>query len=397
MKVGDVSLKEMAREALKADLAPGARRFHALGDAFQSAPVAELLDLVAEIAPDADPAGKLELYQVLVWRTYREEDDDSTSAPTAIPAPLAEKWRKLLADPSALAEGWFSSSGCTTHGHAAAMALELAVDPSASDSLRLLFQVLDDPAQVAPLITRRATARLDGTEIPAMPDAAKVSAERIREIAAKVATFSGPEVVFYIRALNLDERAAWSGHLEKLLAEDEPTLPASLLDLRNLVTRSGGPNHDAALLEKTGIRDGFRITPESLTALATALLAKPDDFSGMTVQLGAAPLNLGLSAQARLSGPKSPPTRMHILLANRFEQAPAETDTIVLIYLAGEETPGLTFWSSAKGRITRDTVEDVPQDALERLAELLASSDPSIGALEISLLTRADAEKITNR
>ena len=400
MKIGDVSLKEMAREALKADLAPGARRFHALGEPLQAAPVAELLELVAEIAPDADPAGRLELYQVLVWRTYR--DGDSESAPMKIEAALAANWRKLLADAAPLDESdpastWFTSSGCSTHGQAASMSLELAADPASSGALRSLFQVLDDPAQVAPLLTRRATARLDGSELPTLPDAAKVPADRLREITDKIAALPGPEVPPFIRTLNLDERAAWAAHLEKLLAEDEPTLPASLLDLRNLVTRSGGPAHDAALLEKTGIRDGFRITPESLTALATALLAKPDDFSGVTIRLAAAPLGLGLAAQASLRGPKSPPARMHGLLATRFQQAPAETDAMLVIYLADEETPGLTLWSSTKGRTTRDTAEDVPQDALELLAELLASSDPTIGALEISLLTRADAEKLSNR
>ena len=397
MKIGDVSLKEMAREALKADLAPGARRFHSLGEAFQSAPVAELLDLVAEIAPDADAAGRLELYQVLVWRAYREEDDDKASAPIPIAPPLAANWRKLLVDPSALAEGWFSSSGCTTHGHAAAMALELAVDPSASDSLRLLFQVLDDPAQVAPLITRRATARLDGTEIPALPDAAKVSAERIREIVAKVATFSGPEVVFYIRALNLDERAAWAAHLEKLLAEDEPALPTSLLDLRGFVTRTGGPGHDAALLEKTGISDGSSITPKSLTTLANTMLAKPEEFSGITLRLGPAPLGLGLIAHAGMRDPKSQPTRMLGFLASRFQQAPAETDAMLVIYFDQDDPFGLSLWSSTKGRTNRETVDDGPPDALDQLTEHLASTSHRPITLEISLLTRADAEKLSNR
>lgn len=400
MKIGDVSLKEMAREALKADLAPGARRFHALGESLQSAPVAELLDLVAEIAPDADPAGKLELYQVLVWRTYREED--SESAPIKIEAALAANWRKLLADAAPLdlsdpASTWFTSSGCSTLGHAAAMALELAADPASSGSLRSLFQVLDDPAQVAPLLTRRATARLDGTEISALPDAAKVPADRLREITDKVAALPGPEVPPFIRALNLNERAAWAAHLDKLLAEDEPTLPASLLDLRNLVTRSGGPAHDAALLEKTGIRDGFRVTPESLTALATALLAKPDDFSGMTVQLGAAPLGLGLAAQARLRGPKSPPARMHGFLLNRFQQAPAETDAMLVVYLDQDDPFGLSLWSSTKGRTNRETVDDGPPDALDQLTEHLATTSHLPFTLEISLLTRADAEKLSNR
>jgi hypothetical protein len=400
VKVGDVSLKEMAREALKADLAPGARRFHALGDAFQSAPVAELLDLVAEIAPDADPAGKLELYQVLVWRAYRE--DDSESAPMKIEAALASNWRKLLDDAAPLGASdssaeWFGRFGCTTLGHAAAMALELAADASASGSLRSLIQILDDPAQVAPLLARRATARLDGTEIPALPDAAKVPADRLREITDKVAALPGPEVPPFIRALNLDERAAWAAHLEKLLAEDEPALPASLLDLRNLVTRSGGPDHDAALLEKTGIRDGFRVTPESLTTLATALLAKPDDFSGMTVQLDAAPLGLGLATRARLRGPKSPPTRMHGFLANRFQQAPAETDAMLVIYFDQDDPFGLSLWSSTKGRTNRETVDDGPPDALDQLTEHLASTSHLPFTLEISLLTRADAEKLSNR
>lgn len=400
MKIGDVSLKEMAREALKAAPSNSVQRFQALARSLQAAPVAELLDLVAEIAPEADLAGRLELYQILAWRAYDERAPKST--PTAIEAPLAANWRKLLADAAPLdesdsASNWFTSSGCTTFGHAAAMALELAVDPASSSSLRSLFQVLDDPSQVAPLLTRRATARLDGTEIPALPDAAKVPADRLRAVTDKVAALPGPEVPPFIRALNLDERAAWAAHLEKLLDEDEPALPASLLDLRNLVTRSGGPAHDAALLEKTGIRDGFRITPESLTALATALLAKPDEFSGMTVQLGAAPLSLGLSAQARLRGPKSPPARMHGFLANRFQQAPAETDAMLVVYFDHDDPFGLTLWSSAKGKTSRDTVTDGPSDALDELAEHLASTSHRPFTLEISLLTRADAEKLSNR
>ena len=179
-------------------------------------------------APDARTAGELLGLVRVVGGSFRRPQEGEAGDPLR-PADHAELWRAVLADQRAIEEP-DELSGVTLGDQAACvMEMVYAEQPMLP---REGITYFDLGTRITDLMRRRAEARLEGksgADLPELPSAERVTAERRSELAA-IFGMGGPEdVPRKLSGLNNDERLALAE-----LAEDDAELnaklrPASLL------------------------------------------------------------------------------------------------------------------------------------------------------------------------
>lgn len=409
LKVGAVALDELVATAMKSGKTA---EIAALGNTLNSSPMPDCLKVLGKAAEKAKPEQLMEIYQVLLRRAYQdrrgfgedeEEEKDAPPEKADLPEDIRALWRPLLARTDALPEkgknpqsylsGWTTGFGGKTCGDSAMLTLELCVFPDSGEALNPYADIHGSHEAVMPFVRKRVEAWMSGQDAPAWPSASKVSEERKKEIAAKLAELPADGIIAYAKGLPEDERMAL---VETLQAYDsENPAPAGLLELKmkviELKPMNATAKHDPALLEKLGIRVGTVINYEMLRALGEKLAAEAKESSGTTLTFSAAPMGLGCEATgSRATDPKEvisnysygPPV-------SQWFQTYENPEALAMLSMGGiGEFQALKGGKVEKLESKRRTTMDLPT--------ALAMKTGVLKPVTIQVLTREDAEKINN-
>lgn len=306
-QVSGKSPQARAREIAKEDAATAAASISALLESLSTAkPRTRFLAMLAG-ASEAEDTGVRANFLNASFRTLasgdeeaEEEEDPAESADRQIPEGERKIWPSLLADdrkiPESVTQG--STSYGETIGEFAAIALEYSINPGTFETLS---ESTDITGKTLPqLATERVKARFAGEPIPALPDASKVSKERLAEIVTTAAAKPPLEVHPYLSTLSQDERAAWVGWIRKPNESKEPKEPGSILQLGRIVT-ARGPAESEVFKDTPGILDlnvGFAVTRDSLQTYLNHLAEGAAGHSRSYLVLNNAPFPPGLTVTA---------------------------------------------------------------------------------------------------
>lgn len=396
MKVGATSLKELVTSAMESGEESDITR---LSSSMASASPLECLTAIGEVAGKATPVQLAAFYQLLLEQTYREDDGEDGKSPPPMPLPseMLELWRQLIAKTDALPEkgrfsSWAEAYGCKTMGDGAALILEVSAFPASGTQFNAYGDIHGSLTVVSPFVRGRVEAWVDKKDPAPWPDATKVGDERKKEMAEQLAKLPVTGILPYAMALPPDERRALAAMVQEF-SEENPA-PANLLELRNQVVARRAYNslmpHDDALLDKLGIAEGYQLKADAMAALTERLAKEAVEFSGTQLTFYSAPMGLGCVASAhrekkpdRESGAQPP------VVAQWFQHY-QNPDAIAML---GTANAG-DFWAAKDGTVTK---LESNRPAAEILKTELESKSVHLPYISIQVITREDAEKLTNR
>lgn len=199
-----------------------------------------------------------------------------------VSAPEEKVWRRLMADQRELADDlkWIETNSSrerlVTVAELANAAYQRSVDPVSLGRIVVAAPILGKTFSV--LLQETVSARLAGQPLPVLPDAERVSAERLAAIVAEAGGRKPEAIPAYLKTLLPDERAAWAEWLED---PEDPPMPDSVRALGWYVTSRSARMEQLPPLAKTvaTIEPGFMLTPEWLVTHLESLAPKIDSFS----------------------------------------------------------------------------------------------------------------------
>ena len=405
LKVGDVSLKKMIAEALRAKAEPTEDEdeepkspIAALATAIQGMPLHECLTAFGKARSAASPGQWMEIHQLLLGRIYyetRNRGGEEGGDTKALPEDVLEIWKTHIARTDELpAEGDFPkfarAYGAKTTGDGSALIVELAADPMLAYTLNHFAQAAESPEAVMAFARKRVEAWSSGAEPEPWPSSGSVSEERVGEISGKIDTLKADEIIPYAMSLPLSERLS----LMEIVGEEEAA-PVGLLELRNTLVSLKpvfAQDHDAEAAAKLGLAVGDKITPELLTKIVDALLLDAANTSTTAVMLFPAPLNLGSSLYV---------TSVKDLDRTKLRSSGIEyTARLFAQHESPEAMCVIAVQNAADIRVLKDgkpVTLETDGSGLTALTEALESKSPTLPYIRIIVLTRADAEKINNQ
>jgi hypothetical protein len=319
-----------AREAinslrpLMADLSP-TKQLHAYLEGANAATDAAVRArfLMASLDIEWDEDESEEPAEPAADRENAEDGEDGEDAEPAPPPvrkvsePEAKVWRKLLADQRALPKDiglsrqfyYFSQNeplNLTQLAELAAFAFESSVS---SESFYGIFQaapILGKPLLV--IVKETAMARLAGQPVAPLPDADKVSEERLAAIVAEAGAKPPAEIHPYLKTLTPDERAAWRDWLND--PEDLP-LPDSVKTLRTtVISKFPGSDDLQAPAKYTSSLDlGFQFSPDNVLQYLESLAPKIAGFSPYIIATSPASFGPGLQIAEVIVPLTEPPAK----------------------------------------------------------------------------------------
>ena len=418
VKVGGVTLKEMVDDALKAPPAAAAENngededdeedespIAALATTVDQTPMAECVKILGEAIPKVQPAQAMEILGLLYSTVY--------SDPRSKQYQKDGKWPKLEFGPDLLAiwkpllervdpvpkegefSGWARGYGAKNLGDCAALVIELAAFPESGYQYEIYGKV-GMPESLMPFVRKRVEAWTGGTEAPAWPDPEKLGEARTKDIESKLSTLPAKEIVAYVKTLDAMERL----FVTKLVGSygQEKTPPDGLVELRDTVVelRPYDPElpHDAPLLQKLGIAEGWRINPTNVEDLAKRLLADAKNLSGAGISFYEAPMQIGSLATATKSLDPASPTYGDFhwnRLAAWFEHH-GNPDAMAIFSTEG----GLDFWVMKDGSPVKLDPAGAYESSAEKFKQVRETNHIEIPYIQVIVLTREDARKILN-
>jgi len=344
----------------------------------------------------------MEIHQLLLGRIYYEirnsQGGEGGEVPGALPEDVLEIWKPLIALTDALpAEGDFPkyarAYGAKTTGDASALIIELAAQPMLAYTLNNFAQAAGSPDAVMDFVRKRVAAWSSGGEPEEWPSSESVPEERVEEISEKLGALKAAEIIPFAMSLPIGERFALmeivSGYGEQeSLPEGLRELRATLVSLKPVF----GQDHDAEAAAKLGLAVGDKITPELLTKISDALLLDAANTTTTAVMLFPAPLNLGTNLYVTTAKDLDP-----VKLRNSGAQYAA---TLFEQHENPEAMSVIAVQSTADIRVLKDgkpVTLETEGSGLTALTEALESDSPALPYIRIIVLSRADAEKITNQ
>ena len=345
-------------------------------------PVAAL-PKVLKAAADAKSAEGRAMLLALLQPMFSSRSEEKP--PPVLPAPgeYAAQWKVLLADERAARMDPGAPS--ITVGQSSAWMMEwLYSGPDATadselglDPLQMLLHVLGDP--VYKVVQARAEARLAGTpakDLPALPDAAKVTAPRAAELEAQLG--AKPLTREQAAALTMDE-ILWIAEQLEVHDDWSALLATSAFEI---VSVTLPPETPAPLAELLGPWKGQTLTRDRLEALVK-LLSTPG-LAGPPLEVRVERKHLLAGTEVRVTTVASPEkaTGREVII-NYFEQLKLQSHRMLVaqseyrfgLWDAGLVTPGAAVPPAPEAPAADD--DALPGDEVsggeEHLEEMLKS------------------------
>jgi hypothetical protein len=273
------------------------------------------------------------------------------------------------------------------------------------------------------MIRERAEARLSGKPIPPLPDASRVSNERLAAIVAEAGKKPPAEIHPYLKGLTYDERAAWRKWTND---PGEIPVPQSVRDLRFLVIGRADYDSEGQPDDKNAghLETGFVFNAANLKSYADSIAADPAKHSRTLINLSPTFFAQGLEVSARVfplpekkakdktedvgeddstvaqgyiqETPWTPPfpSQMFRSVIEALGKRESAEAVIVVACVA----PNLTlrdsgmFWWIEKGKAKP---ADSTYPTLKEVIDAISDNPPDPDfEIQIAILTKADAEKI---
>ena len=341
-------------------------------------------------------------------------EEDAGQPERAIPGLEAKTWRKLLADtrplPESMRRGMMSGSEASIAALAAA-ALEVSASPQNFYQVHASAPIIGKPADK--VLLERATARLAGNPLPPLPDATKVSRERLTAIVSEASNQPADAIQPFLTTLTTDERAAWFAWMNE--PGDLPP-PASVIAARAIITDRAETPFGKDIKGAAGIDIGFTLSTESLEQLVQSLAADPAQHSRTMLMIYPANFPPGLQVTAMVFPPVTPtsedeaeeeeritshrPPPTHQVFSELAEalgnHAPASA--VIQASVQSQGQPSETMWWIENGKAVRAEInkEDSDESDFSEQLKTLLESPATRFRLQIQILTRADAETFPN-
>jgi hypothetical protein len=353
----------------------------------------------------------------LGWGANEEEDedeetgdnDDAPGAPRQVSETEADMWRYLIGDPRLLdASSRVYSMGNQLDTMSALACATFEFSVTGLEEFRALMEAMPVIARpAAEVITERAKARLDGKPVAPLPDAGKVSKERLAAIVTEAGKIPATGLHEHLLTLNPDERAAWR---EWLAEPGEIPVPPAVAELRHqIVKRSiSSPYGMPDMKDVGGIDVGFRVTMESVEQHIQSLASAADRNSRVIVMIQNAEFGPGMQVMAftvPFPEPKededaSPADPYGSITADRvfrdsirtFE-SDGDSEALVFSEIHGSGS-GSGVWTVKNGKATQKKAEDEEGGYFDVLRSTLESPENQRFFLNFRMITRADAEKL---
>ncbi len=345
------------------------------------------------------------------WDTENEDEEESEEvkrAPRQMKVPEISIWRKLVQDTRPLKAASRFSMGVKneTVSALACSALEISVaGHGAYQELMLAMHAIARPA--AEVISERAKARLDDKPVAPLPDADKVSKERLAAIVAEAGTKTAATLHEHLLTLIPDERAAWRAWLED---PGEIPAPHMIAELRyQVVKRTDSSPYGLPDMKDVGVIDvGFRVTVDAVEKHIQTLAAEAQKHSRGFVMIRNADFGPGLQIlafslpfpEAKKDEDESEDDSYGSMTADRifrdtkqFFDSDTESDALVIMQFSGTGN-GSGKWSVKGGKATQIKTDDEEAGNLDALRTTLESTDAQRFMLTFRIITRADADKL---
>jgi hypothetical protein len=348
-----------------------------------------------------------------------EEDEEAAEDETAanedaersIPEAEIKVWRKLVADTRPLPAKYARRMQEGTISDLAIATFMANLGSNAYHAIYEAAPILQKKYQ--DILREQALARLEGKPIPPLPDASRVTPDRLKSIIQEAAAKEAAGIHPYLKSLTPDERAAW---LTWLAEPGEIEIPASILALGHQVvgeTEQESFNTTFPDAVKTNlIADGWTVNAENLRQLLQTMAADPAKHSRTLAWL--APTNFGPgleSFSAVLPFPKPPAEngedeededpygssytaldlfRADIVSMDEHPTASAIANLNIRSF-SGERFEGL--WTVENGQL-KPSSSELDAKLGETLAKLKESDGLPRFQINLRFLTKEDAEKL---
>jgi hypothetical protein len=348
-----------------------------------------------------------------------QTEEDEPAAPTpprTISGTEAIIWRKLMADDSEVPEtlrGRHDLGSTPTIGRLAASAFEYSISPQELYALRQFAPALGRPT--ADFLYQRATARIAGDPVPPVPDPARVTDERLREIVAQAAGKPPNEIRAYLDSLTPDERAKW---MVWQAEPQDPPMPAEFLKLKNHILARAANSFFNGLSDTPGLlglEPGFVIDSKSLKARLESQAADLTANSPGIVFINSSATGPGLDIFSHRMDPPPPAenedeervtaNRQSFLMSifqNHASTLAEHEDVqgiISVVASGGDQGYSATYWvrdgkltpSGEDGKTGSWGTEENPEALSDLLDTVLPSADTPRFHLRIECLSREHA------
>jgi hypothetical protein len=341
-----------------------------------------------------------------------EDEEDAAIVERKLTEPEAVIWRKMLADTREIPgriNRFSNEEEKSTVSELAASTFEYSISPRNYYKAMQIAPVLSKP--VSAILAGQADARLSNKPVPPLPDASRVSEERLASIVSEAGTKPAAEIHPYLKTLTPDERAAWfDWHRNPGKIAD----PESVKGLRILVVEKPekSPWPYPVLEDTGGIDIGFTVTPASIRSYVANLAKDTAKRSRTTLWLKEADFGPGLEVLAiNFPFPEPKPEtetdeEQPVYRGRRPDAASAFSSSIaalreqesaegVIVVALGTRTgeQGEVVWLIEKGEAK--PVDADKQAALDTSIEQLAENqDFRSFYISIQILSKADADKL---
>ncbi|MBN8460314.1 MAG: hypothetical protein J0M04_20995 [Verrucomicrobia bacterium] len=315
--VGDKTPRDIALEIARGKPADAEAAIEALAPVLEELkPLKRLHALLggASVATDTGVRARF-LHACLEIEWYDEDEDEEEpaekSGEPSKPAPVraigpveAGVWRKLIADTAKIPKELASSNPShrnsldsllvtETIGDLACYALEASMETDQGIyGIIRAAELLGKKS--SELVREFAVARLDGKAPPSLPDAEKVSEDRLKEIIAAAGALKPTEIGAHIKTLTPDEQAKW---LQWITDPEDIEVPPSVKAMAWIVQEEMKIWRDPPWPGKyqPAIKTGFLVSPENVLALFKEYAAKPDESTPRLVVFRTSDDHPGLS------------------------------------------------------------------------------------------------------
>jgi hypothetical protein len=278
-----------------------------------------------------------------------------------------------------------------------------------SSAINRAALILNKPAET--LFLERATARLSGKPIPTLPDASRVSEERLAAIIAEAGKKQPTEIHPYLRTLTQDERAAWLEWIrDQIRDQGGAECPDSIRELHYTVIerQSTKTGKNPANPPPEIIAPGFRITPDAFHKLIESLAPEIAKASRTITTLSTfSTFNFGPGLTAHSISVPLPTIREQdekdreerVLGYPRFQGVRIMDEheiatAVVQLDLETNDDFSQSIWLIENGKaILQATSGEAGDDLATVLKNMLESKRLEQCRIKIDILTRADLTK----
>lgn len=416
--VSGKSLQARAREIAKEDPATARSSINAFyRDNSETPPrkllLATLAGAVAAENPEVRGLFVTGLLRIGSGHT-REEGEPAESATKPVremPPGEHKAWSELVADtrevPPTLR---FSTAYGKTMGEMAAVAMEQHMDPEQGEKIYLATIV--SGKTTGEISLARAKARLASQPLPELPDASKVTPDRLREIVTTAGSKPSMEIHPYLQTLGDDERMAW---LQWFAKPGDIEIPANVAKLKTLVISRNTEKETYYLNDMPGVMGigvGFEFGKESLEKLVHDLAAKAGEHNRSALVMDSVRFGPGLKVlTSKLEMPSPPPEGgeqaeptpeqrygapgrvfANGISAMRYGNPP-ENATAVITVSCSSGSHGQDIWWIIDGKpVLKEAVPGNPD-----VATILTNSPPTENSfrLQIEVISREDVMTLT--